>query len=390
MEAEFTTSTVILDHSNHIGDVECISDGLNVTFTTIAAFQHARNNWASNTTFVAITANVTCGSAPAGQHTFWQVTGANFANSSLSAQLEASETSIDKVVGDANIKWGTAVPTIARRSDSHEVTFDLHPNATVNSKYWGLAYEIIQEVFNDPVDISCVNCTVSGSANIDGEFGLSFNGGFLKSGMVTLSGGLSSSFYLGLVGDLDVSYTYTDTIMSVGLPGFSIWNVITVGPVIAQKFSLSLDADLDGQLLVGTTGEIPTFSATLDFYDPTNSSVTGWDPGFTDTNFTANGTITGEVVFGLPLSIGIGIDVPLLDFSKLLAVVNEPYVNNTVQYANGVANDTCNNGLDYQVALGDEVSLNVLDITTLSLWKDQAPPIVQGCYLLPSDNSTMR
>ncbi|EKG21794.1 hypothetical protein MPH_00713 [Macrophomina phaseolina MS6] len=569
MQANFTYPSIILDNSQYILSISCVTGGLQIAFSNAEAFKYAQNAWGTAKQFVIVTSSVSCGSAPAGQHTYWLVAGVVFSESSHTAQLDCSELPIEKAIGDVTVTWGTTITsnstlngttaasgnstysyggsgysnstgssstsgsssgsscstppaaTISgfpaapcgdgfdkalddklgyydftsdfsgslediapglgdysasdygdddvvssarrRRSLSHtaharaviekrlfgisikavfqkvapkltakieqkidavknfaiktadkytngavskgikfisdkidslttakaggNININLTPKGLVDSKYWGQQYRLYHGektsgAASGSVDLYCVDCGITGKAHIAGELGFSLLGGGFNKGSVTVDGSLKAGLFLGLAAEGQYKNTFKKTITSDGLPGFSIHNVITVGPVVAMDASLALDIKAQGQILVGGSAEINNFYAKLDVVNSDQTTATGFKPTF-NSKFTAAGQISADARVGLPLTVGVGLEITPLKYRKLISITNEPYVSASATYAYDSVNPgTCNNGIQYQLTLGDELSMNFFDIKTMSLFKADMPPLAADCIKL--------
>ncbi|KAH7060378.1 hypothetical protein B0J12DRAFT_648624 [Macrophomina phaseolina] len=146
---------------------------------------------------------------------------------------------------------------------------------------------------------------------------------------------------------------------------------------------LTLSAHGKGRILLGASHEVASFHAQLDAANKSDAAVPSFQSGFKNTTFAASGQLGVEARFGLPLTIGVGIEITPLKFRKLLSLINEPFVDATATYQHDAQNATaCNDGVAYELTLGDEVSMNFFDLSSMSLYKAQTPPLVKGCALL--------
>ena len=72
-------------------------------------------------------------------------------------------------------------------------------------------------------------------------------------------------------------------------------------------------------MLVGGALDWPAINANLDFMNHANSYQSGFKPTFTR-YFEANGSVTVVADLGLPVSLGIGIDILKGKYSKEIDV----------------------------------------------------------------------
>lgn len=133
-------------------------------------------------------------------------------------------------------------------------------------------------------------------------------------------GSAHAGLFVGLDAQVQYNQKFTKQIANIGLPGFSIPKIITVGPVVTVGTELDINAQATGQLLVGVAMDLPNFQATLDIVDSTKSGSSGFTPVFTK-NFTASGEIDITIGFGLPVSVGVGLVAPIIKFDKTIALI---------------------------------------------------------------------
>ena len=187
---------------------------------------------------------------------------------------------------------------------------------------------------------------------------------------------------LGLAASAAYKQSFTTPIASAGIPGLSIPNVITVGPVLALDAELDVGVQAAGQILAGAHMTIPNFQASIDIVSG-QSSASGFTPVFT-TRFEASGQITATADLGIPITVGIGIDIVPLGANgrKLLSIINKPSLEATATYAySSVAPGPCNNGIAYSLNLLDDTSYNLFGLKTGDIYSYKSPSLVSGCKL---------
>jgi hypothetical protein len=124
-----------------------------------------------------------------------------------------------------------------------------------------------------------------------GSLGISATKGFYQ-GSVSLSGNIQAGLNIGANGFASYSATKDISIISAGLPGFSIPKIVTIGPSLTVGLNSNLEIDAIGQILVGTTYSWPAISAVLDVIDNTKSTHSGFTPTVSKT-FNAYGDVKG-------------------------------------------------------------------------------------------------
>lgn len=102
------------------------------------------------------------------------------------------------------------------------------------------------------------------------------------------------------------------SLISYGIPGISIPNIATVGPVLRLKFVPSISATASGAILYGKAIEVSQLQGRLDLKNIEASSVRierGLDQ---EQKFGYQGEISVKFTGAFPFSIGVGLDVPAL------------------------------------------------------------------------------
>jgi hypothetical protein len=128
-------------------------------------------------------------------------------------------------------------------------------------------------------------------ADSTGSLGVSATKGFYQ-GSVSLSGNIQAGLALGVNGFATYSATKDVSIISAGLPGFSIPKIVTIGPSLTVGLNSNIQINAIGQVLVGTTYTWPAISAVLDIIDNSKSTHSGFTPTVSKT-FDAYGDVKG-------------------------------------------------------------------------------------------------
>jgi hypothetical protein len=116
-------------------------------------------------------------------------------------------------------------------------------------------------------------------------------------GSISLTGNIEAGLNIGVNGFASYTATKDVSIISAGLPGFSIPNIVTIGPSLSVNLNSNLQFNAIGQILVGATYSWPSINAVLDVIDSTKSTKSGFTPTLTKT-FQAYGDVLG---MSLPL-----------------------------------------------------------------------------------------
>ncbi|KAH7052402.1 hypothetical protein B0J12DRAFT_785256 [Macrophomina phaseolina] len=269
------------------------------------------------------------------------------------------------------------------------ININIGPKNLVDSKYWGPAFQIFHKekenkagTVSGSVDLYCVKCGITGDARVSGEIGFSIGSLRLNKGRIALDGSLTAGLNLGLAAEAQYRNTFRKTIAETGAPGFSIPAILTVGPIVALDAKVDVNIQAQGQLLVGAQATISNYHASIDLVNSPRYQKSGFDPRFT-TTFTASGQINADIRLGVPLTVGVGLSIPAISYRKALSVSSEPYVSGSAQYAySNTQNLPCNNGVSYDLRVGNEVYVDFLGLETVSIYNFVSPPLAKGCYKL--------
>ena len=223
---------------------------------------------------------------------------------------------------------------------------------------WGPALQIFKKenstengLVTGEITVYCVDCGVNGKVLITGQARWNIVNGLekLNAGM---KGNITAGLQLGLDAKTAFEKTLTFPIAQIGVPGFSVPGIITVGPVIKLEAEAGFGISLEGQVLAGVKMTIPDFSANLDLVDGSKSVSNGFTPQFQKV-FDAKAKISATAALGLPLSIGLGIIIPPIKFEKTAVITDKPSAEATISYkastsCDGINGDnTCVNGISY-------------------------------------------
>lgn len=239
------------------------------------------------------------------------------------------------------------------------VPINVAPNNLVDSP-WGQALQIYKKEkssesgnANGEISLYCVQCGVNGNIHLSGQAKWTLLDG-LQQANVGMSGNVAAGVELGIDAQASLSQTFTYPIAQVGVPGFSIPQIITVGPEIALSAEVELGVSLAGQVLAGVRMTIPNFQANLDLVDGSKSGSSGFTPQF-EKIFEAKAEITATAGLGLPLSVAVGIDIPAIKWKKTASINEKPAVEATLRYTasttcEGITEgNTCVNGIRYDI-----------------------------------------
>ncbi|EHK20568.1 uncharacterized protein TRIVIDRAFT_223885 [Trichoderma virens Gv29-8] len=264
-------------------------------------------------------------------------------------------------------------------------------------EYWNAQNEAIDKIKGviigeaDPepsVELWCVDCHANGKLKLVGSASFSILKGLTKA-QLSMDGNLDVGLYLGMNAFAQWNPKEEYDFLSVGLPGLSIPDILTIGPVLSLGVSVDLDVSAVGQYLVGADMEWTQLSAKLDVLNPRSSSKSGWTPNIRDT-VQADGSLTINSTLGLPVSLGFGLNILNGKYEKEIKLVDTPGVRASMEYDftnevnNGEVNtdpeDSCC-GIHWSVGIVNTVTLDLSDIGQGKYRLDEynAPVFASGC-----------
>lgn len=206
----------------------------------------------------------------------------------------------------------------------------------------------------------------------------------VETAKLSLVGTAMASAKLGIAVEASFSDSFNKVIFEAPIPnaGFKIGGVVTVGAFTKLAATGQLDINAEGQLLVGATASIDKFEAVLDAVG-SGSKISDLNPVF-NKSFDASGQISVTAGLGLPMSLAVKVEIPLVKFNKELALVNTPSLtaSATLKVSTDLADkEDCNNGLKYSVIAKDAFDFRLVDkIYPLGQINKT---LISDCYVLP-------
>lgn len=273
-------------------------------------------------------------------------------------------------------------------SVSKQVSFSLGaPSSSLVSTPFGRALKLYryQKDAKDFVAAYCVDCGVSGTVTLFGSASLGLLEG-IRSAQVGMNGKLHASIYLGIDAEGNFSpVNQKQALWSVGIPGLSVPGIYSIGPMISVGTEISVGVQASGQVLFGAALDWSAFSVTMDLLHARNSQSHGLTPQVT-TKFLAAGHITATAGISLPISVGIGLDIPVLNFHKALELVEKPGLSSSLSFSAGSSSvstltSSCNNGISGSTYFTNDVYVSVFDLTRWNIWSYKSAPFLRFCKL---------
>lgn len=178
-------------------------------------------------------------------------------------------------------------------------------------------------------------------------------------------------------------------IIEVGVPGFYIPEVITVGPMLTLDVDATVKIDALGQILAGAEFNFPHIGATINFFNSDKSSAHGFTPSVS-TTFSANGAVNVTASVGVPIGVAIGIDVLDGEWTEEVALVDRPALEAVAMWAGASCDDddevcqatkdsqsTCS-GIDWYVDLVNELTFDLFG-SKYGIGNWDGPTLAAGC-----------
>lgn len=176
--------------------------------------------------------------------------------------------------------------------------------------------------------------------------------GQLEAANIALAGNIAAGISIGIDAQLQARKSFKAQLVTLSVPGFSVSGLFTIGPMIALDAETDLGISLQGQVLAGVNMSIPNFAANLDLVNFDNSFTRGFEIQVLPI-FEAKAQIAAHASFGLPLLVGVGLEIPLLKFRETVSITDKPSIEADMTYTASITctglkeDDTCVNGVKY-------------------------------------------
>lgn len=259
-------------------------------------------------------------------------------------------------------------------------------NFTVSQTALAQLQNLINEPSPEPgVDVWCVDCRFSGTFQVFGIVRATLSSG-VQQAEVRLSG-FNIEGNLGIGVDAFARYnTGTETDLLVyPFGGWSVPNIVVLGPRLVLSASTDLTIEAIGQLYVAYNLKWQAVFATYDFVFGSSRGVSGWTP-VTSSTVRAAGSLSATAEFGLPMKLNFNLEV-LNTFDFSANVSNVPAI---VASANlSLSNDgsfPCQ-GVGLALDFVDSLQLGVTNFDPKTLASYTAP-ITSTCIPLPTAAAT--
>ncbi|KAG9730626.1 hypothetical protein KCU73_g11804, partial [Aureobasidium melanogenum] len=235
------------------------------------------------------------------------------------------------------------------------------------------------------VTVWCVDCGIHGSIYTTGAATFTIIGPTRLS--LRLRGDLNANVQIGV----DGFYKFERPILEIpltpdiGLPGFSIPGVITIGPYLTVDLVAKIEVEAVGQILAGVNLDWPEMGMFVDFLLPGSAKSYGFSPIVTPV-FKASGEITATASLGIPIGINLGVSVLDGIWEESLALVNTPAIQAVAEYSASYDNeegvqlggDECA-GIYFYSNVVNSLELEVPLVGAFELGKWEGPKFIEGC-----------
>ncbi|KAJ5536218.1 hypothetical protein N7513_009404 [Penicillium frequentans] len=280
--------------------------------------------------------------------------------------------------------WGNGFKFYTLTLDEEDSHFSL--DDTVLEK---IESELIGEADPEPgIELWCVDCGVSGEFKITGAFSISVSKGISKA-QLSLTGNMYAGLFIGLDAFAEYDLTTEHDLFTVSLPGFTIPDIVTLGPSLSLGVSADLDIQAEGQYFIGAGLIWSDISSVLNLIDHASSTHSGWTPTH---NYSASfdGDVTITSTLGMPVTLEFGLNILSGTYKKDAKLIDTPGIVGTIEYdddlsyTNGEADVTPANGcygITWDLALDNTVVLDLSDFDagTYTLDTYTMADLANGC-----------
>ncbi|KAG9942021.1 hypothetical protein KCU85_g9386, partial [Aureobasidium melanogenum] len=243
----------------------------------------------------------------------------------------------------------------------------------------------VEQLPEPGVTVWCVDCGIHGSIYTTGSATFTIIGPTRLS--LRLRGNLNANVQIGV----DGFYQFERPILEIpltpdiGLPGFSIPGVITIGPYLTVDLVAKIEVEAVGQILAGVNLDWPEMGMFVDFLLPGSAKSYGFSPIVTPV-FKASGEITATASLGIPIGINLGVSVLDGIWKESLALVNTPAIQAVAEYSASYDNeegvqlggDECA-GIYFYSNVVNSLELEVPFVGAFDLGKWEGPKFIEGC-----------
>jgi hypothetical protein len=141
-----------------------------------------------------------------------------------------------------------------------------------------------------------------------------------------MSGSLHSQLVLAVVDEISGSTITATNLITQGIPGWSITNIITIGPSIALDVGANVNIQIVGGIEVGYILDWPALDANIDLINPSLSTYSGYIPIYTP-KFEFSESATINTALYATLSLQFGLNILNGKYKANAGIVNKPEID---------------------------------------------------------------
>ena len=307
--------------ASELRSVTC-GDNLVMTFTSNETYTHVINEWEwvnfhESRTFILIENYAGCGTQSSRQP--WVVSNAQYDNAHQTVHLNATKKTWQEVAHTYSMDFGkyTAAASAANEtkrglagmpdvSASGTKTFSIPLAKTLPSTLFkSTTYESLT------FSVDCNTCGTKGTLELTGHVESSIKNGLTTFSVSAVPKSVSANLALKLSakGSLGKTWTQQATFLTVAVPGFSIPQVLTVGPNVRFDGGMTVSKITgSAEISSGLTATVPDSStASVDFVSKA-VDVKGWVPTFSVQPVTFGAQVDAEVSLYLQVAVALSLN----------------------------------------------------------------------------------
>jgi len=127
------------------------------------------------------------------------------------------------------------------------------------------------------ISLYCIGCGADGSFRLSDYLKFSIIGQGTDVS-IDFEGNMHAQLVLALFADCYATKSWTKRIATQGIPGFSILNIVTIGPYVTFDVGAAARVDARGRVEYGWVLDWPTIHAHLDALSIGRSDMSGFSP----------------------------------------------------------------------------------------------------------------
>jgi hypothetical protein len=285
--------------SSELKSVTC-DEKVTLTFTSNVTYAHAIKSWdwvnlQQHRTFILIANHPGCGRE--NSRVPWTVSDVYYDPKNLTVRLNATMKTWEEVAHTYTMDFGhytpPTPPAVTQNNSSYANQSSVGKRLTIDKELsLNLTHEFPKDLFGAVTQgaftlvVACPNCTSRGELVLAGHIEATLLGG-LKSFKITAKPkGIAVDLTLAttFIGDINIpALSKSKTLTNIGLPGFTIPGVLTLGPSLGVDVGVTLvPGEGAATFTMGTSGTIPdTAIAEVELVGDAPGTFSGWKPTFT-------------------------------------------------------------------------------------------------------------